>query len=243
MKRIMKQKKAFTLIELLVVIAIIAILAAMLLPALAAAKRKAQRINCVSNLNQIGLSLKVWEGDNGDKYPWAVATSIGGCKEKQYSTPNAGAAPAGYGFNTNIFICVSNELNSPKVALCPSDTVRNQPASTFSAMGSSSQLSYFFGCDSVDTYPAMIMTGDRNIGTTTAPGIPATAINLLGSTTPGYAFGSTPNPPDATHCWAWTGNDLHLRVGNGGLSDGSVQQWTVSTLQSALANSTNGSPV
>ena len=60
---------AFTLIELLVVIAIIAILAALLLPALAAAKRKAQRITCLSNQHQLILALTAWSGEHHNKLP------------------------------------------------------------------------------------------------------------------------------------------------------------------------------
>ncbi|MSU40915.1 MAG: type II secretion system protein [Pedosphaera sp.] len=65
-------QKGFTLIELLVVIAIIGILASMLLPSLAKAKTRAQRVKCAANVKQIGAAFQGFADDNNQRYPWLL---------------------------------------------------------------------------------------------------------------------------------------------------------------------------
>ena len=227
MKNMNKHKVAFTLIELLVVIAIIAILAAMLLPALAAAKRKAQRISCVNNIHQIGLSFKTWEGDNNDQYPMAVSSTGGGAKEDVCSANQATALSTSS--MTNAFNCMSNQLSTAKVLFCPSDSGK-YASNSFTA--GTSDLSYFVNGDAADAYPQMILTGDRNVGTGTTAGNPAATIKVNSATSTSEYL-----PWNTT---GWTAPDLHQKNGDLGLADGSAQQVSVSALQTALQNGTNG---
>ena len=261
MKNCKNKKQAFTLIELLVVIAIIAILAAMLLPALAAAKRKAQKINCVNNLKQVGISYRIWEGDNNDRYPQAVTAAQGGAQD--YCTHGGNNSTTGtaatIAYNPGmVYMVMSNELATPKILFCPSDTIHTGYSTNFSyfdtlqvtvspanganapVLSAPTKISYFVGADATEADPQGIMGGDCNIGNTGTSGNAASTARF------GATVSATLSAPEITAvafgtgvAWAWTANDLHQKTGNLLIADGSVQSATISGLHTFMENATN----
>jgi competence protein ComGC len=132
--RSLRRSTGFTLLELLVIIAIIAILASLLLPALAQARAKAQRIKCVNNLKQIVTGWRLWASDHEEQFPWQIPASQGGCRKTTAAmAPPFGSSGVYYDSSASpdvrhpryvwqSFYAARLELASPKILGCPSDT-------------------------------------------------------------------------------------------------------------------------
>jgi len=144
------RETAFTRFELALIVATVAMLLALISIALSRAKGKARREQCFRNLMEIGLAFLMRPPRSSDLFPMRVSEDQGGVQQ---------SVVRGEVFHA--FQALSNELSSPKLFVCPSDT--RTPALEFATLLSNTNVSYFVSLDAVEDHPASFLTADRNL--------------------------------------------------------------------------------
>lgn len=234
-RRAHKGLRALTLIEVLVVVLVIAVLAGLLLPAGSHNARPLEAM-CESSLKQIGIAYRTWDGDYGSKYPQELITAsnttfplasdpTGYILNHALPTNTSVGISLPYAYAYQCYQVMSNELNNPKVCLCPSDDrpvgsiptdFINLPPSNTAAFNNGT-VSYFVGADADETRPKMLLAGDRNLLMSgTAVG---TGLAIFGTNTP----------------VGWSAK-MHNGKGTILFADGGVQRTLPSSLQTFLSN-------
>jgi prepilin-type N-terminal cleavage/methylation domain-containing protein len=204
---------AFTLLECLVVLAVVCVLAVFFLrPTLSKPKGMAQRIQCVNNLKQVGLSIRVMAIDNGGSYyripRWYQSPEVGGESAPFLEQPSE---------LWRYFAAHSNALETPKFLACPSDT-RRSLLGTWDCVATNDRnraLSYTLGLDSQEELPDTILSSDRNLS---LDGLPVGLAVMTLRT----------NSPVGFH------TDVHNLAGNVLMGDTSVQQHTTVRLREVV---------
>ena len=140
---------AFTAIDLLIVLAVIAAVTTLILSNLARPHRGA-RIQCVSNLKQVGLAFRMWANDHEEQFPMAVPKDREGAMESALT-----------GQALSVYQVMEKELNTPKTLHCPNDSKRER-AVGFEALATK-HLSYLVGLDATVTNTQSILGADRNV--------------------------------------------------------------------------------
>jgi prepilin-type processing-associated H-X9-DG protein len=141
---------AFTVLELTVILVVLLLLVALLIPVASQSKTKAARMQCVSNLKQLGGGYRTWSGEHSELWLTQPDTN------QTSQTPRADSADA-----ARRFLAMSNELKSSMILACPADAQR-LPARTWAEL-SNSNISYFLGLDVDETDPSLLLAGDRNL--------------------------------------------------------------------------------